>query len=686
MTFLSTVFGKYSSNNSTTDNINLNSFYTGTIEDVSGHKSIEITIFVDVNSASNGIELQFNQDGGATMDYIIKDTYNAATQYSKIFPIKGRYFKLKYTNGSTTTSTARIQTVYKDTTDTQTNGNSTQIISSSNSSTINLGSDGVFTGDGEDISQHGSIELAIESDQTSASNGINVQFSDDNSTWVTNSTIGALTYSIANTQFNRSYKIEKKYYRVVYTNGSTAQGRFKIMSILHMKKEKYSEKKQLIKYEDSQLDAFSRIRVSNPTTLYQSKHDQDTGSSTKAEKITGSASKVHNKSEATISLRVFGASSSIIRQSKKYMTYQPGKSLLIMMTCTLDAGKYFLPTPETGYNGNDTISRVGYYDEENGYFLKYEANGFGYGTFKIVQRNSGSGTTVDSEIVQLCWNIDTMDGRGPSGYTIDAKMSNIFCFDLEWLGVGRVRIGMVLAGKIFYVHEFYHANCYSTTYMGTGSLPIRYELTSGSGTQEKVEGCMKEICATVISEGGYLPLGLPFSISMADHTDVTTDLVAKIDQTETPLIALRLKQENRRGAIRILGYSAVCTTGGNVLLRLRYYPEYSDETSNQTPMTKTAAWQSIDTISYAEFDINDIDSSSEMEMTAVGSRIVNTSYFSNNVDNKIDTVERDLTLTSGVENATPELTLRDVVLLTGQLIGVNGSEKINASFSFAQFD
>lgn len=214
MTYITTQFGAYSSNNSSSSNVTGGSSYTGTIEEVVNYKSIEIIIFANVASANNGIELQFNQDGGADMDNIIKDTYDGSVQYSRIFPIKGRYFKIKYTNGSTTTTSFRLQTILRTTDGSHAKINA--MTSLTNNSSTNLGSTATFTGTGEDVSHFGSVELTIEADQASGSNGIDVQFSDDNAAWATNTTIGQLTYSTLNTQFTRSYKVEKKYYSVIY--------------------------------------------------------------------------------------------------------------------------------------------------------------------------------------------------------------------------------------------------------------------------------------------------------------------------------------------------------------------------------------------------------------------------------------------------------------------------------------
>ena len=222
-------------------------------------------------------------------------------------------------------------------------------------------------------------------------------------------------------------------------------------------------------------------------------------------------------------------------------------------------------------------------------------------------------------------------------------------------------------------------------HIGTATLPIRYELTSGS-TGSNYNATMKEICASVISEGGYTPIGVPRCAFLQDHADVASTLICSIDQTETPIIAIRLKHENRRASVKIIGYSVLCTSGGNILLRLRYYPNYSDNTTNQNPMTKTQAWQSVSDYSYVEFDINNIATSTEMEFSSQGSYIVDVAQFSNNSDHTISSTLEELYLTTDIENSTDTLTKRDVLLITGQKIGGSGSENVSATIHWSEFD
>ena len=92
---------------------------------------------------------------------------------------------------------------------------------------------------------------------------------------------------------------------------------------------------------------------------------------------------------------------------------------------------------------------------------------------------------------QAHFNLDTMDGTGPSGVPLDLTKSQIFVIDYEWLGVGRVRFGFVFAGAIVYCHDAVFANTVGSVYMSTPNNPLRYqtEATGGSPPAEgEIEG------------------------------------------------------------------------------------------------------------------------------------------------------------------------------------------------------
>jgi hypothetical protein len=247
---------------------------------------------------------------------------------------------------------------------------------------------------------------------------------------------------------------------------------------------------QLITIGGNNVDAFGRLRVSNPLTIFDSKSimskntlfDESTANG-------GSVTYTSNKS--TVNLNVTeAAGSKTIRQSKRVMSYQPGKSLLIFNTFVMNTLTANLK------------QKVGLFDANNGIFFTADGT-----TLKIVRRTYTSGAAVDTEISQSSWNGDKLNGTGSSGFTLDPATSNILFIDIEWLGVGSVRVGFVINGQLITAHTFYNANSLTTVYMQTANLPIRYEIER-SGTLTAGTYTLQQICSSCISEGGYSPEGL----------------------------------------------------------------------------------------------------------------------------------------------------------------------------------
>ena len=233
-------------------------------------------------------------------------------------------------------------------------------------------------------------------------------------------------------------------------------------------------------------DAFGRLRVSNPRTLHDSQLQYNLQPSVWFSDLTGSGTITHLPDESSGRLRVTTASGDkVIRQTKEYFRYKPGKSQLIILTGVL----------------GDTKSNVrrcmGYFDDNNGVFL--EDNGTNLG---VTVRSNTTGTPVETRVAQADWNLDKMDGTGNSEVTLDMSKAQIFFIDLEWLGVGRVRCGFFVGGKPIYCHEFLHANIKDEVYMTTANLPVRYELENTGTSASQTD--MKQICSTVISEGGFI--------------------------------------------------------------------------------------------------------------------------------------------------------------------------------------
>ena len=240
------------------------------------------------------------------------------------------------------------------------------------------------------------------------------------------------------------------------------------------------------------LDAFGRLRVSNPVTLFDSQNLYvDGGQFSNVTANSGSITYV--QAESSFNLAVTAANgSSVINQCRTTQAYQPGKSLLTMNTfafATLAAG---------------CRQRVGHFTANNGVY--FEADGE---TLYLVIRSSASGSLVEERIAQTSWNTNTLKtgaSPNPTGINLDPTLTQIFWCDIEWLGVGNVRAGFVINGQFIVCHTFQHANQSGNTkvYMTTATLNPRYEITNTTATAGA--RTMKQICSTVISEGGYNPL------------------------------------------------------------------------------------------------------------------------------------------------------------------------------------
>jgi len=287
------------------------------------------------------------------------------------------------------------------------------------------------------------------------------------------------------------------------------------------------------------IDAFGRWRVSNPTTLFDSKQifdDSDLASDVENEplfydnqEISGSGtSTAYNNDTASTTLSVSDSTAGTrIRQTKMRFNYQPGKSTEVLMTFTFNAQQ------------SGITQREGQYDDKNG--LLFEDNGSEY---RFVRRAYTSGSAVDNAVSQSNWNIDPMDGTGASGITLDFTKTQILYMDYEWLGVGRVRMGFVVDGKIYYAHEMNNTNNLEVVYMSTPNLPLRSEI-SNDGTGGSAS--MTQICSTVISEGGQNELGVIRSASTdGTHVDCATE------NTLYAILGMRLKTNYIGMSIKVL--------------------------------------------------------------------------------------------------------------------------------------
>lgn len=287
-------------------------------------------------------------------------------------------------------------------------------------------------------------------------------------------------------------------------------------------------------------DAFARLRVSRPFTLFEGSTIYDSNSIFFDNDTRGSAS-ITGPTNAAMTLSVTGntANDYAARQSHAYSHYQPGKSFTGLFSFCFGAAV-------TGI-----VKRVGLYDVENsnfnnpnnGVFLEQSSSGL---VWYVYQNNASSQSAA-----QAAWNVDPLNGTGASGVVIN-PLTNLLAFaDFEWLGVGRVRCGFYVNGVPIVCHTFTNTS-FTTPYMNNPLLPVRYEIRRLSGA---LPGTFTAICCAVMSEGGFEPIGVVHALQSSKVSVNNADIQS--------LVSVRLISTSPRALLVPISLQIASDIGGN---------------------------------------------------------------------------------------------------------------------------
>ena len=298
------------------------------------------------------------------------------------------------------------------------------------------------------------------------------------------------------------------------TSGGSAE---RVQAIIELKKNDHTSLidpvDAVTTINNDHLDAFSRLRVSNPVSLFASQCQYDAEPLLWETGATGTGiAGSHSANTRMVALSATAGTGTSFIQSYEYVPYQPGKSQLAFCTGLLGAAVA------------DAIVDVGIFDADNGVFYRQD----GTDGLAIVLRSSTSGSAVNNSIPQTNWNRDRLDGTGASGKTLDVTKVFILVIDAQFLAMGRVRVGFDIDGVICWAHEFLNANVLAVPYMQTLSLPVQMLLTTTSASSKTAY--FK--CASVSSEGG-LEDDLAYQFSTPEQT------VTAADGTRTHILSLR---------------------------------------------------------------------------------------------------------------------------------------------------
>ncbi len=292
------------------------------------------------------------------------------------------------------------------------------------------------------------------------------------------------------------------------------------------------------------VDAFGRQRTSSPYTLFDSTMRYDKRPDQWFDSIVGSGTSTFLTNESSVAMTVTTASGdTVLRRTKQNFPYQAGKSMMLLQSF---AGASL---------ASGLIQEAGLFNDQNGVMVRASGT-----TVQFVIRSYSSGAVVENVVNQSSWNINTLS-------SLDFSKAQIFAADLEWLGVGRVRCGFVVNGEVTYCHEFEHFNALDSVYMTTAILPLSYRIHNA--TAQASGATMKQICCSVLSEGGYEPDGAIYSVG---HD------LATVPNTSGERITAGIRMASGRTGNVILPVRISTTTASSdvVLWRLRLNPTLSN--------------------------------------------------------------------------------------------------------------
>jgi hypothetical protein len=245
------------------------------------------------------------------------------------------------------------------------------------------------------------------------------------------------------------------------------------------------------------------------------------------EVTTGTASVTHDEYLGKIKLEVGGnAGDQVIRQTRRVQRYIPGRQSEVAMTMTFG-------TPTTGIR-----RRFGIFDALNGAYFE---DG-GDGTYYVATRRNTADGAVDTRVARADWNVDKLDGTGPSGIVADPLATQHMVIEYEWYGAGMVEFKFIINNSAYPVHQFQTGNVLPYAWASTAALPVRVELTNVAGTPGT--HTFYQGPHSFATEGITELLGRQQSISSP-----VTGRTLQTKNVFYPLVAIRLKSDRLNGVV-----------------------------------------------------------------------------------------------------------------------------------------
>jgi len=331
----------------------------------------------------------------------------------------------------------------------------------------------------------------------------------------------------------------------------------------------------------------NRVKVSTNEITDFSTDTHSKGTLNWDELISGTGSVVHVPEYGMVKFEVGAtAGDQVLRQTKRVQRYIPGRQSEVVMTAIFG-------NPTTGIR-----KRIGLFDNFDGAYFE---DG-GDGTYYVATRRKVDTGYIDTRVARNDWNVDRLDGTGPSGIILNFTLIHHIVIEYEWYGAGQVEFKYVIDNNSFPIHKFNHANHQAYPWASTASLPVRCELTNVAGTpgiHQFYQGSH-----SFSTEGYAARLGRQLSINSA-----ITGKILTIANTFYPVVAIRLKSTALNSVVIPDSYSGATLDNTSIFIR-----------TLAGAIVTGGTWVSYDADSPIEYNIT--------ATSITGGRIVETVYIS----------------------------------------------------------
>lgn len=291
------------------------------------------------------------------------------------------------------------------------------------------------------------------------------------------------------------------------------------------------------------------------------------------EATTGTAESVFDEYAGGLFLTVGNsAGDEIVRQTRNVVRYIPGSANEAIFVVRLNEF-------EPGIR-----KRFGVFDEDNGVYFEKGVDDY----YVAIRRNTPTGLN-ERRVKRADWNVDRLDGTGPSGLTLQETSMQMFAIEYEWYGAGVVEFKLVFDNNAYPLHRFNSGNIEDLPWSNTPFVPMRFELTNVDGVvgdHQILQGS-----SAVNAEGSAGPLGREENV-----TTPLTGITVSTANEFRPVLSIRLRPDRLRGVILPLQFQLAALDNSAIFYKI-----------TRDAQLVGADFQPLGANSFADFDISATD-------------------------------------------------------------------------------